>query len=585
MASLHNNWTASHVNFTSMEVVKDVGCRWPPEAMPTGGGFTINNTKTLYVEFVSYPVLLLICVMGNLLTLTILTKESKKTTTHVYLTCLAVSDMVVLFLGLPPYIMSVRPTLLMTDATFKTSTYNFRGLNFWWRETSVQFSDWSLIVFSFERLLAITCPIWFRGKATIRRAVLIECSILLLCAVCHVENAVVHYYFMGHDDGKSRQSDVLPQSLLKWRQIQTTADSHGRMDGVMCRTTRKAHWTTLPNPLMRGRTHIEEDRVVLFPGLHPFLNISHIRLADRDLPMPRSIAQVSWPGVKSFVNASCPDRLQYSIIRDVRMTMSVTRCAGLTDSPSGCLANETATTTPQNGHSCCSQTFDLGEPEYHAFLRDRGCMNRHPQSRSVLHDPKLWDRRELDILEAAEEIRQCPGMRDVQFQLNATIFLGCFDRLELRSYMMYDDYPAYSVELPDDSIVCLRCLDPTDTVIIWSAVYKEVRKPDDLSPACDSLDLTWRFGEYCATNSLIYDSQNPVSGCPGPDGIRGHGIRGRRKERSNACLISTFADDIGHPCPGRKMILVLQYQCNLSSRGGMTNDAFCQSNPESRYCD
>ncbi|OQV12929.1 hypothetical protein BV898_12850 [Hypsibius exemplaris] len=180
---------------------------WPQETAPSNSSSIDISARTIYVEWVVHPILLLTCIVGNSLTIAVLIKDEKKTSMHVYLACLAVSDVLLLLLALQPYIIGVQPKILETDANFRQVSVNFRGINYWGREACVQFSDWSLIVFSCERLLATAFPIKFRGKATVLRAIILESVLMILSMVYPVERAVVHYYFLARDNSNITITD------------------------------------------------------------------------------------------------------------------------------------------------------------------------------------------------------------------------------------------------------------------------------------------------------------------------------------------------------------------------------------------
>ena len=65
-------------------------CNWPYEE-PID--FTADNTPTMWVEYIFYPILLFLCTVGNVLGIIVLSTDVAKTTTNVYLICLAVSDL------------------------------------------------------------------------------------------------------------------------------------------------------------------------------------------------------------------------------------------------------------------------------------------------------------------------------------------------------------------------------------------------------------------------------------------------------------------------------------------------------------
>lgn len=69
-------------------------CQWS-EAFEMGP-FTASNTPSVYVELFFYPVLLFICTIGNSLVLAVFIFGKTATSTPVYLTAVAISDLFVL---------------------------------------------------------------------------------------------------------------------------------------------------------------------------------------------------------------------------------------------------------------------------------------------------------------------------------------------------------------------------------------------------------------------------------------------------------------------------------------------------------
>ncbi|OWA52344.1 hypothetical protein BV898_16799 [Hypsibius exemplaris] len=194
-------------------------CNWPVIASTEP---TLENAPTLYAELICYPILLFICTIGNIITIVVLRTDAKRSTTNIYLICLALSDLIVLWLNLPTYLLTYSPSL-RNDTVFQQNASNFEGCRHWLLETAIQFSDWTLIIFSLERLFAITRPLSAR-QMTASRVMLFELAILFLAAICSLENLVAWYYLIAHDDGKSTKDEIFPQSLRTWNQIQNEAE-------------------------------------------------------------------------------------------------------------------------------------------------------------------------------------------------------------------------------------------------------------------------------------------------------------------------------------------------------------------------
>ncbi|OQV25382.1 hypothetical protein BV898_01060 [Hypsibius exemplaris] len=214
------NGSAGALGNNSGDSLSAVSCNWPPDQI---FDVTVENTPTSYADLIGYPILLFICTFGNLLSIVALSTDVAKSTTNVYLICLAVSDLCVIWLALEAYIPEADVKVRESDAYFQ-NVANFSGFQKWWEETAIQFSDWTLIVFSLERLIAIARPFEYRHRLTVRRAIYIELGVLFLASICALENLVVGYYFLAHDDGVSTKTRILTPGLLEWDRIQNQAE-------------------------------------------------------------------------------------------------------------------------------------------------------------------------------------------------------------------------------------------------------------------------------------------------------------------------------------------------------------------------
>ena len=75
-----------------------------------------------------------------------------------------------------------------------------------------------------ERLIAIAKPLEYRHRLTVRRAIYIEAIVLFLAAICSVENLVMWYYVLAHDDGVSKKAQIATKGLLAWEEVQNQAE-------------------------------------------------------------------------------------------------------------------------------------------------------------------------------------------------------------------------------------------------------------------------------------------------------------------------------------------------------------------------
>ncbi|OQV16712.1 hypothetical protein BV898_09221 [Hypsibius exemplaris] len=166
-----------------------------------------------------YPLLLACCTIGNVLNLIVLFREKPKGSTNVYMMSVAISDLFVLWLQLPIYLYNISPTLRRQDG-FKKSFFDYYGARQWGQETFIALCDWTLIVFSLARLMAIVKPFSFRWLQTARTA-RIACAILLVLAgIFTIYNPIKSYcqYYRVPKTAKD------PPWLTNWGAVQDQAE-------------------------------------------------------------------------------------------------------------------------------------------------------------------------------------------------------------------------------------------------------------------------------------------------------------------------------------------------------------------------
>ncbi|OQV16708.1 hypothetical protein BV898_09218 [Hypsibius exemplaris] len=166
-----------------------------------------------------YPILLACCTIGNVLNLIVLFREKTKGSTNVYMMSVAISDLFILWLQLPYYLYNISLTI-RAQVGFRKSYKDYDGVRRWGQETFMQLSDWTLIVFSLARLMAIVKPFSFRWLQTARTA-RIACAILLVLAGIFTIYIPIQWYCEYYRVTKTAKD---PPWLTHWGAVQDQAE-------------------------------------------------------------------------------------------------------------------------------------------------------------------------------------------------------------------------------------------------------------------------------------------------------------------------------------------------------------------------
>ncbi|OQV16731.1 hypothetical protein BV898_09089 [Hypsibius exemplaris] len=185
-----------------------------------------------YVQWVVYPILLVLGTVGNVLNITVLlagVKSSSSTT--VYLAFVAVADLFVLWLQLPRHILNSNEKYIgnLSDsarAEYEKPFRQFDGIQRWGLETAIQLSDWTLLIFSFERLVTTLAPMHFRQRGSAKTAIVTECLLLSCCLLFTIYNPIQSYYCMSKPDYVYDKTGCIENTewLTNWAPLQTRAE-------------------------------------------------------------------------------------------------------------------------------------------------------------------------------------------------------------------------------------------------------------------------------------------------------------------------------------------------------------------------
>ncbi|XP_055348091.1 uncharacterized protein LOC129595189 [Paramacrobiotus metropolitanus] len=185
---------------------------------------TITAHPAKYAVIVMYPVSLLLCTMGNILNIIILRRENvvrrgKRWSAEIYLIALAVADMGVLWSQLSLQLSQI--DVLANHPKFSTLLNGSIGLSTFLTDTFINSSDWLLIVFSIERLLAIASPLRYGRIVNRQRTIIIVVSVFCLGMSASAFNLYDYYWFYANEDPRCPAWLTVKSPLHEdWNQVQ-----------------------------------------------------------------------------------------------------------------------------------------------------------------------------------------------------------------------------------------------------------------------------------------------------------------------------------------------------------------------------
>ncbi|XP_055348374.1 uncharacterized protein LOC129595401 isoform X2 [Paramacrobiotus metropolitanus] len=204
----------------------------------TGVNENVDNNSTIYVYLVLYPFLLLLCTVGSIFIIAARLKDetSRKTSTSVYMICSAFGCLCILWSTLPEYLTQVILNEYRNGTNFSDEVenvidlaLNYKGFGVFWNEAAIEFVDWTLIVFSVERLLVTTQSLSVARAMTDssawRRTLLIEGVLLILAVLFAVSYLPTYYYWLPYSSNSTEaMQEILPLPLGRWLTLQGTAE-------------------------------------------------------------------------------------------------------------------------------------------------------------------------------------------------------------------------------------------------------------------------------------------------------------------------------------------------------------------------
>ncbi|XP_055348090.1 probable G-protein coupled receptor frpr-1 [Paramacrobiotus metropolitanus] len=183
----------------------------------------ISEHPIKYAYIAIYPTLLALCTIGNLLTIAILRKQNgrrnKRWSADVYLVALAISDICAVW-GQLVYFSSTIDAAI-ADPYYKSFLSGASGGIAFFADVFINFSDWILISFTVERLLAVVLPLQYGRLVSRKRTFFTVCCLFVLAVLAVVYNLYDYYYFYFWDDPRCPSTFLpFPVVLKNWRSAQ-----------------------------------------------------------------------------------------------------------------------------------------------------------------------------------------------------------------------------------------------------------------------------------------------------------------------------------------------------------------------------
>ncbi|XP_055354103.1 uncharacterized protein LOC129599803 [Paramacrobiotus metropolitanus] len=193
---------------------------------PWGNDTQYDPDPTLDMVYgVGFGVLFVICTIGNIINIAVLSAMKSSQSSAVYLLAMAIADIVTVWLYFWQFLFTVRPDIFVSTNGFDWFNDNIQGAYVWLQQVFMAFSYWVLAAFSSERVIAVINPLKFR---TTRRTtqILVSC-IFIYCCISNICRLVTQYWMWANLDidtfdkeSASMFSSTWPSWLTTWNSVQ-----------------------------------------------------------------------------------------------------------------------------------------------------------------------------------------------------------------------------------------------------------------------------------------------------------------------------------------------------------------------------
>ncbi|GAU89837.1 hypothetical protein RvY_02339 [Ramazzottius varieornatus] len=180
-------------------------CGWELESRPP-------RPNIFYLDFVSYPILLVIASAGNLLNFLVLGGEKPRTSKNVYLLALAIGDFLYMWGGFLVFMKTISSDHSEGFLAFFTSLHGFCTFT---GEMAAFTSDWTVVAFSVDRFIAVKSPLRTKRVNAVKQAAHIVIGIIISAFLITLNRLVDYYWFIANDAGYG-PLPLRPWLLERW---------------------------------------------------------------------------------------------------------------------------------------------------------------------------------------------------------------------------------------------------------------------------------------------------------------------------------------------------------------------------------
>ncbi|XP_056643266.1 uncharacterized protein LOC130449461 isoform X3 [Diorhabda sublineata] len=164
--------------------------------MDDNGAYTqsILRSSRFWVQKVMVPTLLCLGLIGNTITVMVLTRRRMRSSTNIYLSALAVADIIHLIFG---FLLSFEHYANIHDRKYELY-WRFYGLTHWLCDAASATSAWLAVSFTVERYIAVCHPVKGKAICTERRAKSVIVIVYIFCILTTI--STTFEYQLTFDD-------------------------------------------------------------------------------------------------------------------------------------------------------------------------------------------------------------------------------------------------------------------------------------------------------------------------------------------------------------------------------------------------
>ncbi|OWA54351.1 hypothetical protein BV898_18759 [Hypsibius exemplaris] len=184
------------------------------------------NLDTVYVSLISFPILLVVCTVGNCLNILVLRRLKTLNVKEVLLIGLSVTNIFALWLAVPLYL-DHHAWYLGIEHEEAPLLVRVLGVFQWLKTAAYYLSDGILILFSCERLMAFRWSHFHRRfRSRLRVALILICLLAFLSLLISLEACVWYYAWRSWEASPhpGESHFTMPVWLAVWDDIQKEID-------------------------------------------------------------------------------------------------------------------------------------------------------------------------------------------------------------------------------------------------------------------------------------------------------------------------------------------------------------------------